>query len=118
MMITLVLLGLTVAMGTIPTLAIMMDLYKARHGEAQSSAANLLVSLFCAAYPLGGWLGITISGAVAESISFRWSTGLVGLLFFLESAACVGFCIAVYRMKRIWRENRMDYSIIAMERLE
>ena len=45
---------------------------------------NVIVSLYCASFPIGSFLGATISGIVAEKYIFEWSTGIVALVFIAE----------------------------------
>ncbi|XP_063682574.1 MFS-type transporter SLC18B1-like, partial [Bolinopsis microptera] len=58
-------LGLAVPMACISALPVMFDVYRAKnHGNLPTWVANFLVSLYCAAFPVGIFIGTTVSGFV------------------------------------------------------
>ena len=93
-------LGVAVPMGCISALPVMYDVYPARHGgELPSWIRNQLVSLYCASYPLGIFIGSTLSGFIAPYLSFGWSTGAVALAYIAQSVLCLGYLWRVQLMK-------------------
>jgi hypothetical protein len=104
LLITLACLGLSVPMATIPSLPAMFHIYRSDHeGELPKWAANTLISLYCASFAIGWVLGTCASGFIAPYASFAWSTGSLGLIYIVQSTACVIFC--VNEMKRSWMEE-------------
>ena len=45
-------------------------------------------------------MGTCAAGLVAPYVSFAWSTGALGLLYTVQSTACVVFCLN--QIKRQW----------------
>ena len=101
LMISLALLGIAIPMACIAALPVMFDVYRSKNkGDLPTWAANALVSLYCAAYPLGLTIGSTVSGFIAPYASFGWSTGVLGLMFIAESILCTGYCVRLIRQSR------------------
>ena len=95
-------LGLAVPMACISALPIMFNVYRSNHqGHLPTWVVNSLVSLYCAAFPVGIFIGTTVSGFVAPYASFGWSTGILGLLFIVESIVCTIYCFKVKHMDMI-----------------
>ncbi|XP_063691274.1 uncharacterized protein LOC134823671 [Bolinopsis microptera] len=93
---SLALLGLAVPMACVSALPVMFKVYQARNGgKLPIIVINSLVSLYCAAFPIGIFIGTTTSGLIAPFASFGWSTGILGLIYIAESMLCIAFCIKV-----------------------
>ncbi|XP_063688924.1 MFS-type transporter SLC18B1-like [Bolinopsis microptera] len=108
---TLMCLGFFVPMGCTPVLLVMFDIYKTKSGgDLPQSVQNVIVSLYCASFPIGSFLGATISGIVAEKYIFEWSTGILALVFIAESLACLVFCWGVHLMKKNRKLFKGEYS--------
>ena len=91
-------LGLAVPMACIPVLAILFDQYRRKNqGELPQHVFNLLISLYTGAYGAGAAAGSVMSGFIAPYVSFGWSTGALGLLYMVESVACVIYCLIARR---------------------
>ena len=89
-------LGLVVPMGCISAMPIMLQVYKSRnHDMLPQKIANLLVSLYCASFPVGIFIGTAVSGFIEPYASFGWSTGAVGLIYIAQSLLCIGYCLKV-----------------------
>ena len=87
-------LGLAVPMAGIPVLAILFDQYRRKNqGELPQHVINSLISLYTGAYGAGVAVGSVMSGFIAPYASFGWSTGALGLLYMVESVACVIYCL-------------------------
>lgn len=94
-------LGIAVPMACIPVLPTMHDVYRFRNkGKLPLWVANALVSVYCAAYPLGLFIGSTVSGFIAPYATFGWSTGSLALLYLVESVLCCSYCFVVIIAKR------------------
>jgi len=100
LLIVLALLGFFVPMGCTPVLLIMFDVYKIRHGgQLPVSVSNIIVSIYCMCFPAGAVMGSFAAGIVSEYLSFEWSTGIVGLLFFIQSITITVYCYKVKTLK-------------------
>ncbi|XP_063680464.1 uncharacterized protein LOC134815805 [Bolinopsis microptera] len=112
-------LGLAVPMACISALPVMFNVYRAaHHGHLPTWVVNSLVSLYCAAFPTGIFIGTTVSGFIAPYASFGWSTGILGLIFIAESIVCAIYCFKVMQMdKKIEkpkkRANAIKYTTIS-----
>ena len=69
-------LGLAVPMACISALPVMFKVYPSRNqGKLPITVINTLVSLYCASYPIGIFIGTIASGFIEPYVSFAWSTG-------------------------------------------
>ena len=94
-------LGLAVPMACISALPVMFNVYRAaHHGHLPTWAVNSLVSLYCAAFPAGIFIGTLVSGFIAPYASFGWSTGILGLIFIAESIVCTIYCFKVMHIDK------------------
>ena len=101
LMISLAFLGIAIPMACIAALPVMFDVYRSKNqGDLPTWASNSLVSLYCAAYPLGLTIGSTVSGFIAPYASFGWSTGVLGLMLIAESLLCTGYCVRLMMQSR------------------
>ena len=91
-------LGLAVPMACIPVLAILFDQYRRKNqGELPQHVINSLISFYAGAFGAGTAMGSIVSGFIAPYASFGWSTGALGLLYMVESVACVIYCLIARR---------------------
>ena len=98
---SLVFLGLAVAMACIPVLPVLFQVYKLRNeGKLPAALSNWLVSLYCAAFPFGVFIGTTVSGFIAPHASFGWSTGTLGLIYIAQSLLCIVYCMMVIQLQK------------------
>jgi len=93
-------IGVMVPTGCYPALLIMYDVYKVRFGEMPQAAQNYITSIYCASFPLGGFIGSAISGIIAEYYSFAFSTMVIAFIFLVETVFVCVFCLLVWREKR------------------
>ena len=103
MLVALSLIGCFVPAGCTPALLLILDVYKIRYGEIPVSVTNALVSLYCASYYVGIFIGTTGSGFLAEVLGFRWSVSAVGLAFVGQAVLCGLFCWRVGVMRQAKR---------------
>ena len=104
-------LGLVVPMGCISAMPIMFQVYKSRnHDVLPEKVINLLVSFYCAAYPVGIFIGTAVSGFIEPYASFGWSTGTVGLIHIAQSLLCIAYCLKVIHSteRRGTQQNGVD----------
>ena len=104
-------LGLVVPMGCISAMPIMFQVYKSRnHDVLPEKVTNLLVSFYCAAYPVGIFIGTAVSGFIEPYASFGWSTGTVGLIHIAQSLLCIAYCLKVIHSteRRGTQQNGVD----------
>ncbi|XP_063688369.1 uncharacterized protein LOC134821598 [Bolinopsis microptera] len=98
LLLSLAFLGLAVPMACISALPVMFQVYQSRNqGKLPILVINTLVSLYCAAYPLGIFIGTITSGFIEPYASFGWSTGTLGLIYIAQSLLCIAYCINVMR---------------------
>ena len=100
LMIALSIMGCIVPMGCIPAIPVAFDVYRNKHENLPQWASNALVSLYCASFPLGGFLGSTLAGFMDRYLSFRWSTGTMSLVFLVDSIICCIYCCNVTRGRK------------------
>ena len=111
LMLSVAFLGLMVPMGCISALPIMFQVYKSRnHDMLPEKVTNLLVSFYCAAYPLGIFIGTAVSGFIEPYASFGWSTGTVGLIYIAQSLLCIAYCLKVIHSteRSETQQNKVD----------
>ena len=100
LLLSLAFLGLAVPMACISALPVMFQVYQSRNqGKLPILVINTLVSLYCASYPLGIFIGTIPSGFIEPYASFGWSTGTLGLIYIAQSLICIIYCINVMRSK-------------------
>ena len=108
-------LGLAVPMACVSALPVMFDVYRAKnHGDLPTWVPNFLVPLYCAAFPVGIFIGSTVSGFVAPYASFGWSTGMLGLIFIVESIVCTIYCFKVMHMEKITEKTEKGEDYVRM----
>ena len=93
-------LGLAVPMACISAMPVMFEVYPLRNqGELPITIKNSLISLYCASYPIGIFIGTTASGFIEPYASFGWSTGSLALIYLAQSQLCITYCIKVIRLR-------------------
>ena len=101
LMLALSFLGIAIPMANLPAIPAMLSIYSSKYqGEVPKWANNALVSLYVSFYSVGLAIGLTLSGFVAPHVSFGWSTGTLGLLYILQSCACIFFCVNEMKISR------------------
>ena len=110
---SLVFLGVAVPMSSIPAVPVMFQVYRSRNqGKLPAVVSNWLVSLYNAAFPLGVFIGLTVSGVIAPHASFGWSTGTLGLMYIAQSLLCVAYCVKVMRSKKTEENHSGDGTVL------
>lgn len=111
LLVALSIMGCIVPMGCIPAIPVAFDVYRNKNGNLPQWASNALVSLYCSSFPLGGFIGSTLAGFMDKNLSFRWSTGIISLVFLVHSLICCIYCSNVTR----GREDGIKKRLIEME---
>ena len=100
-------LGIALAMANLPAITATMYIYRSKYpGEVPKWARDALISLYGSFWSIGLALGTSLSGFVAPYASFGWSTGTLGLLYILESFACIVFCVNEMKISRTLEAER------------
>ena len=90
--------------GCITAMAAMIQAYQIHHSTTEISpqVSSFLVSIYCASYASGVFLGFTLSGVVSKYLSFRYTNIFMSCVFFLETVVCVVYCVVLEkRGKRV-----------------
>ena len=109
-------LGLAVPMACISALPVMFKVYPSRNqGKLPITVINTLVSLYCASYPIGIFIGTIASGFIEPYVSFAWSTGGLGLIYIAQSLICIGYCTRVMKSTKADGNEEKDEGGCVME---
>ena len=94
-------MGIARPMACVPAISAMFSIYRCKNqGNLPKWASNALVSLYATSYGFGYLIGEFVSGFIISHASFGWSTGTLGLVYILQSCACIIFCVNEMKISR------------------
>ena len=113
LMIALCFMGLALPMACIPALPAMFSIYRSKNqGQLPKVVSNIIVALYISSYGVGYLIGTSLSGFIAPHASFGWSTGTLGLIYTVQSCACIVFCLHEVILSRgLHAEDEISKSI-------
>lgn len=108
LVVALAFIGVIVPLGCYPGLLIMFDLYTVKFGGIPQAVKNYITSIYCASFPLGGFIGSAISGIIAERLNFSLSTTYISFAFFIETIFTAVWCFLVWRLKQKAKRGKLE----------